>query len=137
MSVRIAGLSSTIAGLERAKAQTLEAAGSGLYLEGQKIMGASQQEVPIDTGALLTSGQVNLPQPGLGSISVELGYGYGDAVNPKTGEAVTGYAIYVHERTELRHKSPRKAKFLEDPAKAAEAGFAERIGAVIKAALGV
>ncbi|MDE2099060.1 MAG: hypothetical protein KGL39_17535 [Patescibacteria group bacterium] len=137
MRVVIKGLSQTIAGLERAKARTLEAAGSGLYAEGHKIMGASAREVPIDTGALLGSGLVNRPQPGLGSIAVELGYGYGDETNPKTGQPVTGYAIYVHERTGPRHKSPRKAKFLEDPAKAAEAGFATRIGAFIRARLGV
>ena len=63
----------------------------------------SQKYVPVDTGKLKGSGYLEITQF-RGKPRVELGYGRGGS---------PGYAAIVHERTDLRHKEPWRAKFLE------------------------
>lgn len=94
----------------------LQGLAAGLYQAAVDIMFVSQHECPIDTGTLRASGRVNEPVRTLTGIEVTLGYGYGEQVNPETGELALQYAIPVHERTNVRHEPPTKAKFLEDPA---------------------
>lgn len=105
-------------GFERAGDKILDAVAAGMYQSGLDIMYVSQREVPVDTGTLKSSGQVGMPERGPTAIEVTLGYGYGEAVNPKTGEIAAEYAVPVHERVFVKHAPPTKAKFLEDPATA-------------------
>lgn len=63
----------------------------------------SQKYVPVQTGALKASGYLNVDQA-YGHIRVEIGYG-------KAGDPF--YAPYVHERMDLHHQAPTKAKFLQ------------------------
>lgn len=70
----------------------------------------SQRQVPVRYGALRGSGtvQVTGDQP----FEVTIGYGGSSA----------SYALWVHENLAAHHKAPTKAKYLEDPVKAAMQG---------------
>ena len=82
-------------------------AAMALRSEAQNAFAVSQDEVPVDTGALKASGRVR-PETGVftraGEVYMELTYG---------GTAVE-YAIPVHENLENNHPHG-KAKYLEDP----------------------
>lgn len=76
-----------------------------LYAGGLEIMAASQKIVPVDTGALRSSGLVNKPEERDKLIFVHLQYG-GPAAD---------YAWKVHEDLEAYHPHGQ-AKYLEEPA---------------------
>ena len=92
----------------------------------EAIYNESQKQVPRDTGTLASTGfwevQRNMATKRYTYYGV-VGYagmaGSGashDAVNPRTGEAASSYAMIVHEDLEASHENPEhKAKFLEDP----------------------
>ena len=101
----------------------IEGAKAGLYQTGIDIMFLSQIEVPVDTGTLKGSARVNEPEEYVDRVVCTIGYGYGEEINPKTGERAIQYALPVHEILEASHKPPTKAKFLEDPALAYEGAF--------------
>lgn len=68
-----------------------------LYKWAEDVMGASKGIVPVDTGALMSSGKVMPPRLDPTEISVDLGY----------GDEATPYALYVHEALEgARPPSP-------------------------------
>lgn len=71
---------------------------AGLFLQRQ-----SQKIVPIETSTLKNSAGTRA-----------LGSGWMTAV---VVFYTASYAVYVHERTELRHAPGKKAKFLEEPAR--------------------
>jgi hypothetical protein len=117
---------------------------SGLDAFGAMIMAESLIQCPVDTGTLKRSFRIGdvsgwdfafkkgggfqravrgkngqfagaiEAAPG-GDMSLTLGYGYGDEVNPKTNHLASEYAAPVHEIIEAYHEPPTKAKFLEDP----------------------
>lgn len=101
--------------------------GQALYKEGAVIFEESQDEVPVDTTALKTSGNLHFPQIVNGELVVDIVY----------GGASADYAIYVHEDLEARHKPGKKAKFLEDPARRRIKGMDGRLLAMVKKAMGV
>ncbi len=123
--VQITGLEDAQAKLQQLSQAAVEAMGKGLYRAGEQIMTASKEECPVDTGTLRSTGHVEQPKVEGKSVTVQLGYG---------GPAAP-YAIWVHERLDLHH-TVGKAKFLEDPARAAAPQAGELLGQVIKAALG-
>ncbi len=131
-TLTLKGLDATVTGLQAAQEKIVQATAAALYQEGLAIMAISQQEVPVDTGTLRSSGQVQQPEIQTGAVMVTLGYGYGEKINPKTGESAQGYSIPVHERLGVHHPHG-KAKYLEDPARAAEAGFEARVGEKVAA----
>lgn len=117
---------------------------AGMDALAAMIMAESLRQCPVDTGTLKSSARVGrvegwdfafkkgggfqraLRGPGgrfVGAIeaapgrdmSLTLGYGYGDEVNPKTNHLASEYAVPVHEIIEAYHEPPTKAKFLEDP----------------------
>jgi hypothetical protein len=101
-------------------------AARALRAEAQEAFAASQDEVPVDTGALKASGRVR-PDVGVFSrgndVYVELTYG---------GTAVE-YAIPVHENLENNHPHG-KAKYLEDPMVRQINGISGRIADKVLAA---
>lgn len=110
--------------------------GKQLYREAQGIMAASQGLVPVDTGALRSSGYVDEPKREGDTIEVLLGYGGPAAqINPKTGESTDGYALRVHENLEANHPVGGP-KFLELPFDQASRGMDDRVAKGIKADLG-
>lgn len=109
--------------------------GAQLYREAQGIMASSQGLVPVDTGALRSSGYVKEPEREGDQVVVTLGYGGPAAkINPKSGESTDGYAIHVHENLDAVHKVGT-AKFLELPFDQAKSGMAGRIANNIRADL--
>lgn len=106
-----------------------------LYREGTGIMEQSKPLVPVDTGTLRSSAYVSEPVQDGDIVSIEFGYG-GPAggVNPKTGQSVDSYALFVHENLEAFHPVGM-AKFLEIPFLAARRDMTKRIAANIRAAL--
>lgn len=89
---------------------------SALYREAQVDMTESKKRVPVDTGALRSSGVVGEPQFDGKNVSVSLGYG---------GEGVD-YALKVHEDLEARHKVGQ-AKYLESVIMESAPNLLERI----------
>lgn len=87
--------------------------------EAQEAFAVSQDEVPVDTGALKKSGRVR-PETGVFSrgdeVYVELTY----------GGTATEYSIYVHENLQAHHPHG-KAKYLEDPMTRQVNGISGRI----------
>jgi hypothetical protein len=90
-----------------------------LYEEGVEIMVVSKEQCPVDSGDLRRSGYVKPPVPEDNDYRVELGYH-------------ESYALPVHERTEVYHKPPTKARFLADPYNAALQGIQKRLAIRIK-----
>ena len=109
--------------LQRALAQSgpqgVKAAARALRNEAQEAFAASQDEVPVDTGALKASGRIR-PEVGVfergNEVYLELTY----------GGSATEYSIYVHENLEANHPHG-KAKYLEDPMVRQVNGIAGRI----------
>jgi hypothetical protein len=85
---------------ERANAAFDEAAADGLNLFLEHLLGASRAVVPIEEGTLERSGATSIDRGALeGAVSYD-----------------TVYAVYQHERLDLRHDPGRQAKYLEQPA---------------------
>lgn len=99
------------------------ALGRALYEEANRIFNQSQALVPVDTGALRSSGMVTLPEQSPQGPSVTIGY----------GGAAAPYAIYVHERLDLNHPNGGQAKYLEEPVLAAADGIAGRLADTLDA----
>jgi len=96
-------------------ARGVEGALEGLQAVAAQIMEASLEQCPVDTGTLRGSAKIDEPSRGFSTISVTMGYGFGDEINEKTRRPASEYAVPVHERLEAAHAPPTKAKFLEDP----------------------
>jgi hypothetical protein len=107
--------------------KVLKFVGQVLYKEGATIFEESQDEVPVDTNALRTSGNLGFPQLEGQSVVVEISY----------GGAAADYAMIVHEDLEARHRDGKKAKYLEDPARRGIEGLDRRILEKIRKAMGI
>lgn len=128
----MAGISVTILGIDRLMAKLATAGvlaevatGGALYRVANRIFAESQREVPVDTGTLRASGHVTLPEKRGAETVVTIGYG---------GPA-QAYAFWVHERLDLHHAPPTKAKYLEDPVVRGQATFKHDMGAELRIAL--
>lgn len=86
----IEGLQEMLDTLERLPIEALEALEQAQVENAEHLIGESKKECPVDTGRLRKSGTVGKPVRRVNEVEIEVGYG-------------TDYAIYVHERTELRH----------------------------------
>lgn len=92
---------------------------AALYEEQLALDANMVKRIPVDFGRLRASHYAAPPvEVSPGRIVGENGVG-------------TDYAIYVHERTELRHTTG-EAKFLENALKARTPGFAERMAKRVK-----
>lgn len=83
------------------KQQHAEDFHNNMILGGLLLQRLSQKIVPVDTSALKNSGFTRDEGTGFHT-QVIVGY-------------TASYAIYVHERTDLRHKEGKQAKFLTGP----------------------
>lgn len=93
------------------------AAAAALYAEGFALDADMVPRIPVDFGLLRGSHYVAPPTYSGGAIVVEVGVG-------------TEYAVFVHERTELRHPTG-EAKFLERAIAARAPGMATRLAKAI------
>ena len=109
--------------LQRALTQSgpegVKVAARALRHEAQEAFAQSQDEVPVDTGALKNSGRLR-PETGVyergNEVYVELTY----------GGSATEYSIYVHENLEANHPHGN-AKYLEGPMSRQVNGISGRI----------
>ena len=86
------------------------------------IFRTSQRLVPVDTGALKASGFLEVRRTTRGAT--------GAVCYAKGGRPF--YASIVHERLDLRHKSPTQAKFLEEAVNRHIGNFARRVREFIR-----
>ena len=82
---------------DRISAEVHAAAARGLLLAAEHILGASNEHVPLEEGTLERSGVASVDE---GEMVAAVSYD-------------TVYAVYQHERMDLRHAPGRTAKYLE------------------------
>lgn len=104
MKIHITGQKELQAKLERFATQFPKEAGGALLAEAEIEMTESKRRVPVDTGALRSSGFVEGPNFTPRAIECVLGFG---------GPAAE-YAAAVHEDLDAHHPTG-EAKFLERP----------------------
>ena len=110
LSINISGFEQLEANLKAYMQDIPDATMDQLHEVASHIMINSQDEVPIDTKALIKSGFI--VEEGN---SIIAGYGGPNTkINPKTGILTEEYALKVHEDLSVNHPVG-KAKFLEDP----------------------
>ena len=99
----------------------LRIGGAALFEEGNAIMNASKNIVPVLDGHLKNSGTTHPPEQEKDKVIVTLSYG-GPAVD---------YAIVQHETPPevFSHREGQSWKFLQNPALEATRGMAQRIAA--------
>lgn len=97
-------------------ARLTSAAGRGLALAGEEVLGQANEIVPIEEGDLARSGAVSVDQKGL-----RAAISYSEK-----------YAVRQHEDLTLRHKNGRRAKYLESTITANKEATAEIIAAAIR-----
>lgn len=103
MGLKIFGLNRTITAIRKVRDRKGMAIQQATDVACHIILEKAKFYCPVDTRALIESGKVVL-------------YGSGTATRGSV-EFGTKYAIWVHERVELRHKPPTCAKFLERAAR--------------------
>lgn len=91
--------------LVRGGRNAVELSGRYLYAHATKVFEQSQLEVPVDTGALRSSGFITQPYIFGNQVAISIVY----------GQAAAPYALWVHEILEYYHEPPTKSKYLEDP----------------------
>lgn len=93
-----------------------------VYIEAQRVMRVAKRQVPLDDGPLRASGTVLEPVVQGRRWEITLGF----------GGAASAYALIQHENLTFSHSPGRKAKYLEDPVRAAlpaiEARLARSVG---------
>ncbi len=98
---KVTGLKEVIAKLRLVDKRLSVSTRRGLLKSGAFVLRKSKEIVPIEFGPLKASGDMK-----------PIGEGW------KTDVVVfytASYAVYVHERTELKHKPGKSAKYLEKP----------------------
>jgi hypothetical protein len=126
VDVTFVGMDKVIAMLELAPKETIKAVRQVIEEVSFEVLARSNDYVPVDTGALKTSG--NIIRPTETKSGVEGGVGYGGAASK--------YAVYVHENLNANHPNGGQAKFLERATSEVEpfisTYFAERMPKILK-----
>lgn len=126
LSIEIKGLDELFARLGKVVPSARLAGAALLNDAAERVLAASQELVPVDTGALRASGTVILAhETENGEIRAGVSYG-GDAKL---------YAVLVHEDLSLHHEAGQ-AKFLEAPFLAAQSNIIQGLERAIKEAIG-
>jgi hypothetical protein len=95
----------------RAYAKVLKVVKRWAYSEGLEVIAAALPDVPVDVGALKSTGFAERPVMEGETVIVRLGFG---GVAGPPFNKVVGYAWHVHERLDVRHPHGH-AKYLETP----------------------
>lgn len=118
VSLNIKGHKETIKRFNRVRNRVINGTIAQLDGDVEKIIQQAQVEVPKDSGALHDTIRRDRTQvTKVRGIEIKI----------KAGGARAPYAIYVHEDLTMRHTSPTKAKFLEDPFKKSMSGVTGRL----------
>lgn len=119
VSFELEGAEEMKANLQKQSRAYQLAVAASLYEEGLGIDALAIRKVPVDFGRLRSTAYCAPPIIEDAEISVTVGFG-------------TEYAVYVHERTELRHTTG-EAKFLEHAFDERADGFLDRLARRIDA----
>jgi len=106
ITVEIKGTRELQRTLEKLGERALAEAGKALYAEAELVMTESKRQCPVDTGALRSTGHVELPKYSGNKVTVQMGYG---------GPAAP-YADIVHEGYGPHVIEAKNAKVLAVPA---------------------
>jgi hypothetical protein len=112
--VQLLGGADALAKLGVTIEKIVQGAEAASYQAGERIMTIVKRDhVPVDTGALRSTGRVSFPKRDIDRVTVEMGFG-GPAKAGEHGEV--GYAVVVHEDLTATH-TVGEAKYLEGPAR--------------------
>lgn len=120
VDIQLRGLPQTNRALRGLGPKGNNALAKALFAEGTDIMTEAKEQVPVDFGALRSSGDVDLPKISAGGVFVELFFG---------GPAAP-YALVQHEGV-FQH-TVGKRKYLEDPFNVALKGLDKRLATGIR-----
>lgn len=122
ITIKIKGLDRLERNLANLNGEAPKILARALMAEGEMIMLDSKANwVPVDTGALRSTGHVQEPVINGTKVSVTLGYG---------GPAVP-YAVVQHERLDYNHTVGR-AKYLEGPTLQSASNMDQRLADRVK-----
>lgn len=135
VSVEIVGSQALAATFRKLALEGPKALAAGMYEEAEGTMTVAKTLTPVEFGNLRASGHVTLPEVTPSSIEVTLGFGgpAGSGNQGETNAEDVGYAVYVHERVELKHPVGQ-AKFLESAVNQRQTGQAARLAAHLRRA---
>ncbi len=126
ITVDVSGMGNLKDGLGSLADRIRQAVKAELYQLAEEVMTASKEVVPVDTGVLMSTGHVELPEEEFGGgISVSLGYG---------GPAAP-YAMQVHEDLDPHvhwHRPGSGPKYLENPLLQKEPDISDRLAGAIQ-----
>ena len=83
-------------------------------IDGRPVHVGDDPEMIGDNGTLRRSARIFAPRNDGATIELEMGYGFGEEVNP-AGDIAAQYAVIVHERSDVHHEPPTKSHYLLDP----------------------
>lgn len=109
-NLSIEGLDRLNTQLDEMIAKIRKGAEKGVYRHGSSVLAKADERVPVDTGALKSTGKVTLPEWSGDSVGVTVGY----------GDESVSYALAVHENMNPNVKWNRPGsgpKYLENPHK--------------------
>jgi hypothetical protein len=101
------GLKELQENLRAVQRHTREAMTLAAVKHANRVMVASKALVPVESGALMISGEVLEPVVTDSGVTVDLVYG--------TSEPTSNYAVVQHERLDYNHPNGGQAKYLEQP----------------------
>lgn len=110
MGMEVRGWEDANRGFNNLKKRLEDAAGEAVKDSTDILYDESQIQVPVETGWLKSSGRRIYHSQTGPSRSMGIRYGY-----PGEGPNVLDYAAAVHEILKASHKSPTKAKYVEQP----------------------
>ena len=99
VGMKVKGAKAVASGISKAAKAYPEATAAAIYQKGLQIIGDAVLITPVEFGRLRASAFAAPPRRIFSPI-VRVGF-------------ATDYAVFVHERTELQHNPPGRAKFLK------------------------
>lgn len=126
--IDLTGLPEMMAALQRLEGRLAQAVGLALVEEADRILQVARQLTPVDTGALVSSGEVEPPVQEGQSVRTTIRFGNHGAVP---------YAAAVHFRVpDTPHPRGGQHFFLQQPLFEATSGMLGRLADAMRAALG-
>jgi hypothetical protein len=119
-TLELTGMAEMVQRFQRLQTSFLQPVAEALNEEAQSILDASQQLCPVDTGALVSSGEVEPVQQTGTTTEVTIRYGDHGRV---------WYAALIEFDITMNHPHGGQAHFLQAPMMIATARFTERIAA--------
>lgn len=101
LEVKVIGANEIRSRLKKAGVKIGNNVGAGLIKGGLKLQNLSMKIVPVDTNTLRPTARTTPIGSGV-DIDVIVSY-------------ATDYAVFVHERSDLKHKPGKSSKYLERP----------------------